>query len=113
MSSHSIFFYRKFTCSFTRELYRTSLDWVAYFILLWKKECDVYITQSPNYSHTMKMVKKHFGAISILDRGSSHVDYFNKMKLIYDGTLQPASYIKMDKAQYNNADYILVGFKLC
>lgn len=74
-----------------------------------EKECDVYITQSPNYSHTMKMVKKHFGAISILDRGSSHVDYFNKMKLIYDGTLQPASYIKMDKAQYNNADYILVG----
>ena len=31
------------------------------------------------------------------------------LKLIYDGTLQPASYIKMDKAQYNNADYILVG----
>ena len=55
------------------------------------------------------MMKKHFGAISILDRGSSHVDYFNKMKLIYDGTLQPASYIKMDKAQYYNADYILVG----
>ncbi|GAA6344809.1 hypothetical protein I100019A1_24990 [Phocaeicola vulgatus] len=54
-------------------------------------------------------MKKHFGAISILDRGSSHVDYFNKMKLIYDGTLQPASYIKMDKAQYYNADYILVG----
>lgn len=53
--------------------------------------------------------EKHFGAISILDRGSSHVDYFNKMKLIYDGTLQPASYIKMDKAQYYNADYILVG----
>ena len=24
-------------------------------------------------------------------------------------TLQPASYIKMDKAQYYNADYILVG----
>ena len=87
--------------NFTLELLRSFKDYIAYLLV---GKCDVFIAQSPNYSKTMRKVKRKYGAVCLLDRGSTHVEFFNEMKMIYDGKPQTDSYRKMDAAQYKLAD---------
>lgn len=81
------------------------LDLIVYIIM---PKCDVFIAQSPNYQYSLRRAKKR-GAITILDRGSSHVRKFNSINQKFGIPQQVESYQKRDEKMYKEADYITIA----
>lgn len=92
-------------CNFTRWLYSKVLDIYVYIIM---PKCDIFIAQSPNYQLCINKAKKN-KAITILDRGSSHVRVVNELIKCYDGVKQCDRYIRRDEHQYKTVDYITIA----
>lgn len=90
---------------FSRQLYMEALDFIVYFLL---PKCDVFIAQSPNYTRCMKKAKSR-GAICILDRGSSHIQTFNRLGELCGSFHVNKRYVKIDESQYVHADYIAIA----
>lgn len=100
------FLRRRFKTEFLYKLSIRILDlWTSAFM----KECDVFICQSPYYTRSMKKAKTKYGAIVILDRGTSHVRYFNQIMTKIGMKSQSLDYIEMDENQYKLADYIAIA----
>ena len=97
---------RKFHVKWARKTWRNLMD-----IYLSKTipRCDVFIAQSPLFSHTLIRVKKKYNAITILDRGTSHVRKYNQILKKYISSQQPESYQKQDENQYKIVDYITIA----
>lgn len=90
---------------YTQRLYSDILDILVYLLL---KRCDIFICQSPNFQRSMKKAKR-LGAITILDRGTSHIDVYENLAKISKEPQHCASYVKYDKRQYDEADYITIA----
>ena len=93
----------------TAFLYKLSIYVLDLLVCMLMKECDVFICQSPYYTRCMKKAKSKFGAIVILDRGTSHVKYFNRILSKIGIKEQSSKYINMDETQYSLADYITIA----
>ena len=78
----------------TRRIYSYMLDLYVTILL---PECDVFIAQSPNYQNAIFKAKKKYNAITILDRGSSHVRTFSRLRLLYGEKALVDSYQKRDE----------------
>lgn len=89
----------------SRKLLRNVID---IYISLVLPKSDVYIFQSPHFPRSIKKARKKGGYI-ILDRGSTHVKYFNQRRLIYSKDTQNEWYMSFDEAQYDIVDCISVG----
>ena len=90
---------------YTQRLYSEIIDILVSIQL---KRSDVFICQSPNFQRAMKKAKQ-LGAIIILDRGTSHIDVYEKLAKISGEPWHCSSYIKYDKRQYYKADYITIA----
>ncbi|MDO6803815.1 glycosyltransferase family 4 protein [Wenyingzhuangia sp. 1_MG-2023] len=75
--------------------------------------CDVFIGQSPLHVFALKRAKKSFKAITILERGSSHILTMIKiLKTIptnKDKDVMPSMFIKRDLKGYEIADFISIA----
>lgn len=100
------FFKRKFYCLVSWRLSNYILDMLVYFLM---PSCDVFIAQSPYYKRCLKKAKKKFNAITILDRGTSHVLTYNSILEKIGMERQWSWYINHDKSQYSLADYICIA----
>lgn len=90
---------------YTQRLYSTVLDFIVCLIM---PRCDIFICQSPNFQFSMKTAKRK-GAITILDRGTSHIDIYDKLALVSGEKKHKRAYVKYDKRQYYQADYITIA----
>ncbi len=90
----------------SQNIYRSYLD---FWVSIQLPKCDVFIAQSPNFMNSMKKAKKLYNAVTILDRGTSHVRYYNKLCPLYGAALHSEAYQKYDESQYYIADYIAVA----
>ena len=97
---------RFFPSEFSRQLFMEALDFIVYCLL---PKCDVFIAQSPNYSKCMRKAKRKYGAICILDRGSSHIKTFNQLGKLYGQTHVNRRYVNIDEHEYLYADYIAIA----
>lgn len=101
------FVLRKYLPSeFSRQLFMEALDFIVYCLM---PRCDVFIAQSPNYSRCMLKAKRKYGAICILDRGSSHIKTFNRLGKLYGQTHINKRYICIDEEEYSYADYVAIA----
>lgn len=91
----------------THRLYRFVLDELVCFFM---PHCDVFICQSPNYVKALCLAKKKMHALTILDRGSTHIESFDRIARMYgDNVGHSAREKKRDEGQYCQADYITVA----
>lgn len=90
------------------DLYNYCCDW---FLSFYMKPCDVFIGQSPMHLHAIKAAKKRFGALTILERGISHVNFQNNVlkRIDPNRTFMTDYHIKRDLKGYMYPDYISVG----
>lgn len=95
-----------FPSEFSRQLFMEALDFIVYFLM---PRCDIFIAQSPNYSRCMLKAKKKYGAICILDRGSSHIKTFNKLSKLCGKNHVNKRYVRIDESEYSYADYISIA----
>lgn len=80
------------------------------FIAYYMKPCDVFIGQSPMHYYSIKYAKKKWNAITILERGTSHIlEYINNLSTIPNFKRPKSISIKYDLKGYKVADYISVG----
>ena len=80
------------------------------FIAYYMKPCDIFIGHSATHCYSLKYAKKKWGAITILERGTSHIErYIKNMKDVpnFKGFLK-LDIVRENKG-YMNADYIVVG----
>lgn len=98
---------RYIVVKWSHRLYRFFLDELVCLLM---PRCDMFICQSPNYVRAMRKAKEKYHAITILDRGSTHIRSFDKIAKMY-GDVKGHSYseIKRDEGQYFIADYITVA----
>lgn len=89
--------------------YKLSIHILDIIVSILMKECDVFICQSPYYTRCMKKAKSRYGATVILDRGTSHVKFFNQVLGEIGISRQSYDYVKMDETQYDLADYIAIA----
>lgn len=94
----------------TQQVYWRFVD---FFLAYYMKPCDVFIGQSPMHLYSLKYMKRKFGATTILERGTSHVNEFikhveNNPKFHNKKVFRESS-VKRDLIGYNFADYISVG----
>jgi len=71
--------------------------------------CDVFIAQSPYYPKAMEKAKRKYGAIAILDRGSSHVRKFNDLGVKVGIPSLSENYMNYDAGMYDKADYLAIA----
>lgn len=95
-----------FPSEFSRQLFMEALDFIVYHLMT---QCDIFIAQSPNYSRCMLKAKKKYGAICILDRGSSHIKTFNKLSKRCGKNHINKRYVRIDENEYLYADYIAIA----
>ena len=90
------------------DLYNYCYDW---FLAFYMKPCDVFIGQSPTHIEAIKRAKKKFGAITILERGISHVRFQKKVLKSIEASAHNMSeyHIRRDEEGYKYPDYISVG----
>lgn len=80
------------------------------FIAYYMKPCDIFICQSPMHCYSIKYAKKKWKAITILERGTSHIlEYINNLSTIPNYKKPCSLFIKYDLKGYERADYISVG----
>lgn len=104
-----VFFFIKkyYKKEWTHRFYRFIMDELVSVLM---PKCDVFICQSPNYVKSMNKAKKKFNAITILDRGSTHIKSFDKIAMLYGDMCGHSLYEKArDENQYFDADYITVA----
>ena len=82
-----------------------------YFLSHYMKPCDVFIGQSPMHIKSIRKAKKKYHAITILERGISHVLHQQKVMLSIKATSKNMGslHIKRDLKGYLYPDYISVG----
>ncbi|MFC0346063.1 glycosyltransferase family 4 protein [Epilithonimonas hispanica] len=90
------------------DLYNFCCDWMLSWYM---KPCDIFIGQSPMHIKSIKAAKKRFGAITILERGISHVDHQAKVLQSIPSSAKNMSrlHIKRDLKGYIYPDFISVG----
>lgn len=110
VASPFIILHRIFKNNFTLELLRWFIDKVVCFLL---PECNIFIAQSPNYTKSIIKAKRKYNAITILDRGTSHVKSFNRILKSYGIKEQSEAYQKKDEYQYQMVDYIAIASDFC
>lgn len=81
------------------------------FLAYYMKPCDVFIGQSPMHIKSIIRAKKKYNAITILERGISHVLFQQKVLESIESTKHNMSrlHIKRDLMGYNYPDFISVG----
>lgn len=83
------------------------------YVGLIMSKCDVFIGQSPMHIFAIKSAKRRFKAITILERGSSHILIMSKIFQEIEGNknklLMPTYFIKRDLKGYELADYISIA----
>lgn len=81
------------------------------FLSYYMKPCDVFIGQSPMHIKAIKRAKKKYNAITILERGISHVLFQKKVLESIESSRKNMSklHIRRDLEGYNYPDYISVG----
>lgn len=76
-------------------------------------KCDIFIGQSPLHVFALKRAKKKFKAITILERGSSHILTMIKILETFPSnegkTVMPEMFIKRDLQGYEITDYISIA----
>lgn len=115
--SYSIFWFAfPFLCLFKllgHGLWREDLyNWCCdLFLAYYMKPCDVFIGQSPMHIKAIKRAKRKYGAITILERGISHVLYQDKILSDMKPTKKSMTklHIKRDLKGYTYPDFISVG----
>lgn len=91
----------------THRLYRFVLDELVCFLM---PKCDVFICQSPNYVKALSLAKKKYHALTILDRGSTHIKSFDQIAKMYgDNKGHSRREKERDERQYFEADYVTVA----
>lgn len=100
-----VFLHRKCHLSWARRGYGTLMD---YYVALTMPKCDVFIAQSPYYTKSLLKAKKKHQAVTILDRGSSHVRNYNAIGNALEFSHFHDSYIREDENQYQIVDYITI-----
>lgn len=84
-----------------------------HFTAWYMKPCDIFIGQSPMHIYSLKQAKKRFNAITILERGTSHVleqvAILSANPALNGESAMRNKYIKPDLEGYRHADYISVG----
>lgn len=85
-------------------------DWLLSYYM---KPCDVFIGQSPMHNRCLKRMKKKYNAITILERGTSHVlEFIENQKTSPQYLHQEImcdEAIRWDISAYNLPDFISVG----
>ena len=94
----------------TQHFYSIVFDvFTAYYM----KPCEVFIGQSPMHVYCLKYAKRKYNAITILERGTSHVlDFIDNIKdnpALKNKPLFKKVHILRDLSGYKFADYISVG----
>ncbi|MBD8041211.1 glycosyltransferase family 4 protein [Phocaeicola sp. Sa1CVN1] len=81
------------------------------FLSYYMKPCDVFIGQSPMHMRAIKRAKKKYHALTILERGVSHVLFQQKVLESIKSTKNSMSklHVKRDLKGYNYPDFISVG----
>ena len=81
------------------------------FLSYYMRPCDVFIGQSPMHIKSIKRAKKKYDAITILERGISHVLFQQKVLESIESTRKNMSqlHVKRDLKGYRYPDYISVG----
>ena len=84
------------------------------FLCFYLKKCDIIIGQSPLAYKCMKRMKNKYGAIAILERGTSHIlqqieNLKGSPKAEYPNNFISNFRKKIDLEGYDIADYISVG----
>lgn len=81
------------------------------FLSFYMKPCDVFIGQSPMHIKSIKRAKRKFRAITILERGISHVLYQQQVLESMESSKNNMGklHIKRDLKGYKYPDYISVG----
>ena len=115
--SYSIYWFAfPFLCLFKlfgHGLWREDLyNWCCdLFLAYYMKPCDIFIGQSPMHIKAIRRAKKKFGAITILERGISHVLYQDKVlkEMNPNRKFMTKLHVKRDLKGYQFPDYISVG----
>lgn len=91
-------------------VYKRIFDYLTAFYM---KPCDVFIGQSPMHTYSLKYAKRRYNAITILERGTSHVieqaKALDTNPSLKGKTSMPSPYLNYDLKGYSLADYISVG----
>lgn len=95
-----------FPSNFTRGLFSYALDLL---VALSMPKCDVFIASSPDFTWSMKLARKRWGTLLLLDRGASHVRLYNEMSILSGSRPMTEWYMTQDESQYALADYIALG----
>lgn len=93
-------------CNFTRALFSYAMD---ILVCLFMRKCDVFIGASPDFTWSMKLARRRYKSIIILDRGANHVRLFNEMSMLSGQPSMTEWYMRLDESQYQLADYIALG----
>lgn len=90
------------------DLYNYCCD---FFLAYYMKPCDVFIGQSPMHLKSIKRAKLKFKAVTILERGISHVLFQQEVLNKIESSRNSMSkfHVKRDLKGYNYPDYISVG----
>jgi starch synthase len=83
------------------------------YVAMVMPSCDVFIGQSPLHVYALKVAKKKYGAVTILERGSSHIKkmiaVLESIPSNIDKCVMPNYILKRDLAGYDQADYISIA----
>lgn len=81
------------------------------FLSFYMKPCDVFIGQSPMHIKSIRRAKRKFKAITILERGISHVLFQQEVLESIESSKGSMSrlHVKRDLKGYGYPDYISVG----
>lgn len=77
-----------------------------YYLSLFMRPCDIYIALGTVYKHSLIAAKKRFGAKTILEWGSMHIDDQQRILAECHGKLNKEYFNIRSKEGYEIADYI-------
>lgn len=118
---HSVFWHcvigivicKLFPSDFSREILRRLLDSAVSRFIKRQDKLDLFMCQSPHFSKSMKIAKMEKNAKVFLDRGSTHVRFYNEQLKTVGARTMREWYMKFDESQYEVADYIAVASSFC
>lgn len=79
-----------------------------YYLSQFMRPCDVYIALGTVYKHSFVTAKKRFGAKTILEWGSMHIDEQQEILANCHGTLNKEYFNKRSREGYEIVDYIAI-----
>ncbi len=79
-----------------------------YYMSSFMRPCDVYIALGTVYKQSIASAKKRFGAKTILEWGSMHIDAQQKILKECGAYLQDEYFIKRSRDGYDIADFIAI-----